>query len=112
MNWQSLSSEGELKHIVEESFHNPQAIFKHSTRCGISSMIKNRLEAKWEKTNPSVPIYMLDLLAQRALSNQIAEEFDIRHESPQLIILENGVSTYHSSHIGISSSAVASHIGS
>jgi len=75
-------------------------------------MIKKRLEAKWEKKNPSIKIHLLDLLANRQLSDRIAEKFDIHHESPQLIVLQDGISTYHSSHIGISSSAVANHIQS
>lgn len=111
MNWRSLSSEGDLNNIIEDSHQKPQAIFKHSSRCGISAMMKNRLEAKWEKKNPTIPIFIVDLLSKRDLSDQIAEQFDIRHESPQLIIVEKGNSIYHASHIGISSSAVAKHIG-
>jgi bacillithiol system protein YtxJ len=111
MNWRSLNSYEGLNKIKEDSYQQPQAILKHSTRCGISAMMKTRLESKWEKKNPQIPIYLVDLLADRELSDQIAKEFNIRHESPQLIILQNGVSTYHASHIGISSSAVAKHIG-
>lgn len=111
MIWRPLNSEGDLKKVIEDSYQNPQAILKHSTRCGISAMVKNRLESKWEKRNPTVPIYIVDLLADRELSNHISESLNIRHESPQLIVLENGKITYHASHIGISSSAVAKHIG-
>ncbi|MAY83275.1 MAG: bacillithiol system redox-active protein YtxJ [Flavobacteriales bacterium] len=112
MNWRSLNSEGDLNDIIEDSHQHPQAILKHSTRCGISAMVKKRLELQWEAKNPKISIYILDLLANRELSNTIAQKFDIQHESPQLILLQNGVSTYHASHIGISSSAVAKHIQS
>ena len=111
MNWRPLNSDGDLKKIIEDSYQKPQAIFKHSTRCGISAMMKNRLGSKWEKNNPTIPIHLLDLLANRELSSRIADDFGIHHESPQLIVLEDGASTYHASHIGISSSAVAKHIG-
>lgn len=110
MDWRSLSTKGDLEVILEDSLHSPQAIFKHSTRCGISSMAKARVESKWEKTNPSIPIHLLDLISNRELSNFVAEYLNVRHESPQLILLEKGEVVYHASHISISSSAVAKHI--
>lgn len=110
MNWRSLSDDRELQEIIQDSHSQPQAIFKHSIRCGISAMMKKRLENKWEKCNPNLPIYLLDLVNNRDLSNKVADELSVRHESPQLIVLENGQVSYHNSHIGISSTAVAKHI--
>ena len=93
----SLSQPSELDKIKEDSFKNPQYIFKHSTRCSISSMVMSRFES----AHDSVSVYLLDLLSYRELSNQIADEFQVRHESPQLIMIKNGVCFSHASHTEI-----------
>lgn len=96
MNWKSLDSELQFSDILatEPLF----AVFKHSTRCSISSMAKNRLEREW---NLQFPIYYLDLLQYRSVSNLIAEKSGIEHQSPQLIVFQNGKPIYNGSHSGI-----------
>lgn len=42
-NWQELKAVGELPEIVLKSAERPQILFKHSTRCSISTMALNRL---------------------------------------------------------------------
>jgi bacillithiol system protein YtxJ len=99
MDWISLTSSAQLADIIEKSKHQPQLIFKHSTRCSISSMAKNRLE----RTTPpeNIEFYYLDLISYRELSTKIAEDFDVFHESPQVILIKNGECSYDESHSGI-----------
>ena len=101
MNWLPFESESDLEKIIEESFNKPQAIFKHSTRCSISSVAKMRLVSSWS-FDDDLPVYYLDLLSYRDLSNLIAQKFNVEHQSPQLIVLKNGESIYHESHLNIS----------
>lgn len=100
MNWIPLTQPGQLAHITERSFTVPQVIFKHSTRCGTSAMILSRLERSTEQGN--IEFYFLDLIKYRDISNQIAEQFGVYHESPQLLLIKNGECTYDESHMGIS----------
>lgn len=95
-NWLLLNNITQLDEIVEASKEKPQAIFKHSTRCGISSSVISRFE-KQTKTD-AVDFYYLDLLAFRPISNEIASRFNIIHESPQLILIKDGVVVSHASH--------------
>ena len=99
MDWISLTSSSQLADIIEKSKHQPQLIFKHSTRCSISSMAKNRLE----RTTPpeNIDFYYLDLISYRELSTKIAADFDVFHESPQVILIKNGECSYDESHSGI-----------
>ena len=99
MDWISLTSSAQLADIIEKSKHQPQLIFKHSTRCSISSMAKNRLERVTPPEN--IDFYYLDLISYRELSSKIAEEFDVFHESPQVILIKNGECSYDESHSGI-----------
>jgi bacillithiol system protein YtxJ len=100
MNWILLTSEIQLQQIIEHSFSKPQIIFKHSTRCSISSMAKNRLERNYQPVN--IDFYFLDLITHRSLSQKIAEVFNTAHESPQILLIKNGVCVYYESHTGIS----------
>jgi bacillithiol system protein YtxJ len=100
MNWIPLTDEQQLETIKEESKNQPVIIFKHSTRCNISSMAKNRLDREEKPQN--VKFYYLDLVAHRSLSNKIAEVFQVHHESPQVLLIKNGECTYDESHNGIS----------
>lgn len=94
--WNSLSSETEIETLVKESFHQPIVIFKHSTRCGISRMVLKQFEQEFDL--PTVKFYFLDLLNYRTLSQTIASRFQVVHESPQIIVLENGNVTQDASH--------------
>ena len=99
MDWISLTSSAQLADIIEKSKRQPQLIFKHSTRCSISSMAKNRLERTIPPEN--IDFYYLDLISYRELSTKIAEDFDVFHESPQVILIKNGECSYDESHSGI-----------
>lgn len=102
MNWNVLNSEAQLEALREESKQQPVLIFKHSTRCSISATAKARLERKWaDGDNAAVKPYYLDLLNYRGISNRIAEEFGVRHESPQVLVLKDGKAAYHASHMDI-----------
>ena len=102
INWQKLDSEAGLAAIIERSKTVKCLIFKHSTRCSISSMAKGRLETKWHFTQDEIEPYYLDLLAHRPISAQIAETFQVHHESPQVLLIENGECIYDASHLDIS----------
>ncbi|PSL46585.1 bacillithiol system protein YtxJ [Chitinophaga niastensis] len=99
MNWKTLISEEQLPEINTASAHQPVAIFKHSTRCSISSMAKARLDRA--AAPEGLTFYYLDLIANRALSNKVAETYNIPHESPQLLLIRNGECIYDESHSGI-----------
>jgi bacillithiol system protein YtxJ len=102
--WNRLISVNQLIEIEKESFHQPIAIFKHSTRCGTSSMALRQFESQFETDNTSVKLYFLDLLSFKDISNEIAIRFQVFHESPQLIVLKDGNTIHHSSHHQIDAS--------
>ncbi len=103
MNWEKITSAQDLKNIGQVSENQKVMIFKHSTTCSISATVLARMERKWndEKAKGITPYY-LDLLSFRDLSNQIAQQYGIKHESPQVLMIEKGKCTYHASHYDIS----------
>jgi len=105
MNWINLTSAAQLNEIKELSKTKAQVIFKHSTRCGISSMAKSRLER--EVPPEATDFYFLDLIKYRSLSDKIAEDFAVHHESPQILLIKNTECVYDESHSGIQMNEIA-----
>jgi bacillithiol system protein YtxJ len=99
MDWISLTSAEQIDQLVDKSKTVPQVIFKHSTRCGTSSMVLSRFERAQDL--PGADYYFLDLISYRKLSNAVSERFQVPHESPQLLLIKDGECVYDESHMGI-----------
>lgn len=104
--WKPLTDLAQLDGIFRDSATRPQLLFKHSTRCSISSMALQRFEREWDVNTPA-DIWCLDLLRHRDISDAIADRTGVMHQSPQAILLRNGEVTHHASHSGISAAAVS-----
>lgn len=99
--WIALIAEEQLETIEINSAGKPQVIFKHSTTCGISRMVLNMFNQSYSLTENQMDLYYLDLHSYRAVSNAVAQKFNVQHQSPQLLIIKNGVLVRHASHGGI-----------
>ncbi|POY39358.1 bacillithiol system redox-active protein YtxJ [Solitalea longa] len=100
MDWIELTSAEQLKQIKEK--HGYSIIFKHSTRCSISLFAKRRFENGWADLPANTEVYHLDLLSYRPISAEIAEIFQVHHQSPQLLLIKDGECIYETSHGEIS----------
>lgn len=105
MHWINLDSAARFDALLETE--KVFAVFKHSTRCSISTNARYRLEREWIF---DIPVYEVDVLRQRELSMHIAERSGIRHESPQLILFRDGQPVYHGSHTFIFVSEIESEL--
>jgi len=101
-DWQHLTKIEQLEEIDSLPSDKTAVIFKHSTTCGISAGAKNRLEVEWPKLEGEIVFYYLDLLSYRHISNEIASRYGVRHESPQIIVINGGKATHDTSHHRIS----------
>lgn len=98
IQWIPLVSISQLEDIKIASTGTPQVIFKHSTTCGISRMVLNMFTSFYTLTPGAMDMHFLDLLANRDVSNGVAEKFQVMHQSPQMLIIKNGVVVAHDSH--------------
>lgn len=105
--WENVESISQLDQLVENSKTTPLVIFKHSTRCSISRMILNSFE-RYFPSDKDVQLAFLDLIAFRDVSNHIAESLRVMHQSPQVIVLVNGMVVHHASHENIDAETVSS----
>ena len=97
-DWKSLLSLSQYEELMQASDKKPFAVFKHSTRCSVSHMAKKKMEMEWNLDDASLTLYFLDLLEHRDISNKIASDTHITHQSPQLIVIKNREAIYHESH--------------
>jgi len=101
--WIPLSELKQLDAISAKSKTKTQVIFKHSTRCGISRMVMNQFIEAYELNENDLDLYYLDLLNYRDVSNEVGYKFQLIHQSPQLLVIKNGVVVAHDSHGAINS---------
>lgn len=108
MNWIALEDINQLEKIKTSS--TPSIIFKHSTRCPVSGMAKRNFQLEAPLLPERVDVYYLDLIKYRDISNHIAEHWNIRHESPQVLLIKDGQCVYTASHSDIEMADVVKHI--
>lgn len=102
INWIQIQDISQVEEIKAYSGQVPCLVFKHSTRCSISTVAKYRLEGEWDLPEEAARVYFLDLIAHRNVSNYIAETFQVYHESPQVLLIRDGECVFDASHLDIS----------
>lgn len=108
--WITLSSLDQLDEIIDKSSGKPQVIFKHSTTCGISRMVLNMFKSGYSLESGQMDLYFLDLHSYREVSNGVVQKFQVLHQSPQLLVVKNGVVVAHNSHGAISEMELENYI--
>ena len=106
MEWNKLEHIDQITNmIIPQSWEIPILVFKHSTRCSISRFALKQFENEFD-LNGKIKPYFLDLLNYRDISNEVALSFGVQHQSPQIILIKNGVAVYDTSHDSIDASAL------
>lgn len=94
----------QLEQINQESFNQPQILYKHSTTCGLCDIM-------WEEVKQSdFTINFLDLHKFRPISNEIEAKYNVLHESSQVLVIKNGECIYHASHRKIKNDSIAEYL--
>lgn len=109
-NWNPITTEQDVLNILEKSMDTTQIIFKDSVTCGISAYAKERLINGSDLLTAKADFNYLDLLSYRSVSNFIAEELNVIHQSPQIIVLKNKEVVYKTSHHSIQADEIAKHL--
>jgi monothiol bacilliredoxin len=99
--WIDLNALDQLNAIENKSMTKLQVIFKYSIRCGISSIVLNQFEDSFNHSEDDLDLYFLDLINYREVSFELGYKFQVLHESPQLLLIKNGVVVAHGSHSGV-----------
>ena len=106
-DWNPITTTQDVLTIIENSVEKPQIIFKDSVTCGISAYAKERLVSGNDLLIAKADFNYLDLLSYRSVSNFIADELNVIHQSPQIIVLKNKEVVYRVSHHSIQPEDIA-----
>lgn len=104
--WNDMDDAGQIESMISASEGRPQLIYKHSSRCSVCFFAKKQIEDIPETMREQVDLHFVDVIGWREVSNAIAEEFSVRHESPQLLIIYDRKVVWHGSHQDIQTDAI------
>lgn len=96
--WHAIKQRDEVESVIEASYQKPQLVYKHSHRCGTCLFAKSKLENEAEALEEHADLNFVNVISQREVSNALAEHTGIRHESPQVLLLDEGKVLWHGSH--------------
>lgn len=102
MKWRTITTTADIEALIKQSQSTACLIYKHSTRCTMSEMMKYVLEEEWNFEETEVIPYYLDILSNKALAAKIAEDFQVYHQSPQVLLIQKGECTFDEDHRDIS----------
>lgn len=105
--WIPLNEPEQIEQVLERSKNKPQIIYKHSTRCAVSSIALFSLQGLSADTKEQADFNFLNVIDQRELSKFVSEKLQIRHESPQLLLIRDGEVEWHGSHYEVKAETVA-----
>ncbi len=98
-----LENPKDLKEIHENSFNKIQVFYKHSTRCGICIRTLQILKSEWnDNLENKIDVYYVDVLQNKFLSDLIANDYGVIHQSPQIIAIYKGKVIHYASHHKVS----------
>ena len=106
MNWKALNTFEDLEEIIKRSSQQPVLIYKHSTRCSLSSIVRSRLERSWKADPFDIEGHFLDLISFREVSNAVEDQFKVLHQSPQVLVIDQSKCIFHCSHLAIGLKAI------
>ncbi len=108
---QVLTSLETLEAALASAASDPVLFFKHSETCGMSLQAHHEMRELVADQQFAVPVYLVSVQTSRALSNQMAARFGVRHASPQVMLVRDGVVQWHTSHLAITVSAIQAAVG-
>jgi bacillithiol system protein YtxJ len=102
-SFRSLDTVQDWTAARKASSSHPVVIFKHSSMCPTSARANGEMQTVAEA---DVPVYRVVVQEARDVSDTIAEDLDIRHETPQVIVLSKGTTVFDTSHHRVRADAV------
>ncbi|MNW28358.1 hypothetical protein D3C74_51830 [compost metagenome] len=91
----------QLHAVLDASSDKPVLVFKHSTRCPISARAHQEVENYLRSANDNFEYGIILVVEDRPVSLEAADVLQVKHESPQVILVKDGSVVWHTSHSDI-----------
>lgn len=108
---EELKDEKGFDVLLELSESHPIVIFKHSNTCPTSARAYDKMkQALTDEVIPYKRTYLVIVQNSRRVSDYIEEKTGITHESPQVIVIKDGIAVYDASHGTIDPSLIPNYL--
>ncbi|MEO8682155.1 MAG: bacillithiol system redox-active protein YtxJ [Vicinamibacterales bacterium] len=101
-----LTNLGDLEAALARASTHPVLFFKHSSTCGISAQAHEEILALLADSAWPTEVCVVFVPEGRLVSNEIAKRLNVRHASPQVLLVQSGVVLWHASHFRVTAQAI------
>ena len=101
----------ELEDCLKVSEDRPILIYKHSTICPVSGAAQRQVQDYLNGEESAPNIFMVKVIESRPVSNAIAEQLEVLHQSPQLLLVKDRASLWNDSHLRLTAEAIQNAVG-
>jgi bacillithiol system protein YtxJ len=102
--FQPLTSSSDWTSALEQSQDTPVLVFKHSSACPVSGKADGEMAELAEEAE--VPVYKVVVQQNRSVSDDIEADLDVRHETPQAILLHEETPVFDTSHFNVTAESL------
>jgi len=102
----SLTTLAQLDDLIAGAGTRPVLLFKHSETCGMSHQAHAEVRDAVDDPTFDTDIHLVSVQASRPVSQAIAARFKVVHQSPQVLLVQDGVVRWHTSHLAITADAL------
>lgn len=108
MTYQEITTQEQWSEALQQSDSRPLVVFKHSTTCPVSANAHEEF-SNYLKDNPrsDVNYVLVKVIESRPISNQIAEDTGVKHESPQIIYIDKKAKVWTASHWSVTKAHIS-----
>lgn len=96
--FKEINCSQDLRDVLEESSLRKIVIFKHSTTCPVSARAWHEVQDFIQESSQEILVVMIKVIESRPVSNQVAEDLGVKHQSPQVLLISNRQVMWHASH--------------
>jgi bacillithiol system protein YtxJ len=97
--YREITTEAEWEQALNASGDKPLLVLKHSTRCPVSTAALEEYEAYLQdQPAEGVDYVLVKVVEARPVSNKIAEDLGVKHESPQMLLVKDKSKYWTTSH--------------
>jgi len=90
----------DLEEVWKSSEEKPVLLFKQSTTCPISAEAFEQFQT-FLNDKQDIGSFFVKVRETREVSNEIAEKLGVQHQSPQLLLVKDGIAQWNASHTNI-----------
>ncbi len=101
-----LTQIAEFERLLAESATHPLVLFKHSYSCGTSAEALDELISHLDDHDGWARFAMVTVQTDRAVSNAISARLGVRHETPQVLLVQGGRVVWSASHFRVTADEI------